>query len=112
MRTQERDGMRFFEVVLQEPDKNVIALADSFFFPPYQPTVMYPTGKSGAIIPLQLPPRQARLIVYNKNTNETIVWFVELTEVHAATRGGHHRGKVISREVISDVQPPMVMTIT
>ncbi|CAM6082779.1 unnamed protein product [Calypogeia fissa] len=104
---EERDGMRFFEVVLQEPDKSVIALADSFFFPPYQPTFMYPKGKGGAIIPLQLPPRQARLIVYNKNTNETIVWFVELTEVHAAARGGHHRGKVISREVVPDVQPPM-----
>ncbi|KAG6553907.1 hypothetical protein Mapa_004824 [Marchantia paleacea] len=102
-----RDGMRFFEVVLQEPEKNVIALADAFFFPPYQPTVIFSKGKGGAIVPLQLPPRQAKLVVYNKNTNETSVWLVELTQVHAAARGGHHRGKVLSRNVIPDVQPPM-----
>lgn len=105
---QVRDGMRFIEVVLQEPDKSVVALADAYFFPPYQPTLIMPKSKGGAIIPLQLPPRQARLVVYNKRTNETSIWYVELTEVHAAARGGHHRGKVISSQVVPDVQPPMV----
>ncbi|KAL2652193.1 hypothetical protein R1flu_020321 [Riccia fluitans] len=102
-----RDGMRFFEVVLQEPEKSVVALADAFFFPPYQPTLLPTRGKGGAVIPLQLPPRQAKLIVYNKNTNETSVWLVELTQVHAAARGGNHRGKVLSCTVVPDVQPPM-----
>ena len=100
--------MRFVEVVLNEPDKNVVALADAYFFPPYQPTLFRPKAKGGAIYPLQLPPRQARLVVYNKTTNETSVWMVELSEVHATARGGHHRGKVLSTEVIPDVQPPMV----
>ncbi|KAJ6814243.1 uncharacterized protein M6B38_140600 [Iris pallida] len=61
----------------------------------------------GPVIPSKLPPRRARLVVYNKRSNETSIWVVELTEVHAATRGGHHRGKVISSEVVPDVQPPM-----
>ncbi|MCO5585975.1 hypothetical protein L7F22_039911 [Adiantum nelumboides] len=99
-----RDGMRFVEIVLKEPDKHVVALADAYFFPPFQPSIL-PVGKGGPVIPKQLPPRQARLIVYNKLTNETSVWIVELTEVYAAARGGHHRGKVLSSEVIPDVQP-------
>ncbi|KAG0587593.1 hypothetical protein KC19_2G175900 [Ceratodon purpureus] len=102
-----RDGMRFVEVVLNEPDKNVVALADAYFFPPYQPTLYRPKAKGGAIYPLQLPPRQARLVVYNKRTNETSIWLVELSEVHATARGGHHRGKVLSSVVVPDVQPPM-----
>lgn len=101
-----RDGMRFVEIVLKEPEKHVIALADAYFFPPFQPSIL-PKGKGGPVIPRQLPPRQARLVVYNKLTNETSVWFVELTAVHAAARGGHHRGKVLSSQVIPDVQPPM-----
>ncbi|PKI41940.1 hypothetical protein CRG98_037690 [Punica granatum] len=67
-----RDGMRFIEVVLVEPDKHIVALADA-------------------------------------KSNETSVWIVELSEVHASTRGGHHRGKVISSKVVPDVQPPMAM---
>ncbi|TQD70868.1 hypothetical protein C1H46_043600 [Malus baccata] len=54
------------------------------------------------------PPRQARLVVYNKRSNETSIWIVELSKVHAATGGGHHRGKVISSEVVLDFQPPVV----
>eukprot|EP00250_Pteridium_aquilinum_P014997 c22320_g1_i1 orf=409-2841(-) len=99
-----RDGMRFVEIVLKEPEKHIIALADAYFFPPFQPSIPL-MGKGGPVIPKQLPPRQARLIVYNKLTNETSVWIVELTEVYAAARGGHHRGKVLSSEVIPDVQP-------
>ncbi|KAK3037537.1 hypothetical protein RJ639_030345 [Escallonia herrerae] len=101
-----RDGMRFVEVVLSEPDKNVVALADAYFFPPFQPSLL-PRTKGGAVIPTKLPPRRARLVVYNKKSNETSTWIVELSEVHAATRGGHHRGKVISSQVVRDVQPPM-----
>ncbi|PON99028.1 Copper amine oxidase [Trema orientale] len=101
-----RDSMRFVEVVLVEPDKHVVALADAYFFPPFQPSLL-PRTKGGPVIPSKLPPRQARLVVYNKSSNETSIWIVELSEVHAATRGGHHRGKVISSKVIPDVQPPM-----
>ncbi|XP_020106923.1 uncharacterized protein LOC109723113 [Ananas comosus] len=101
-----RDGMRFIEVVLLEPEKNVVALADAYFFPPFQPSLL-PRTKGGAVIPSKLPPRRARLVVYNKISNETSVWIVELSEVHAATRGGHHRGKAISSEIVPDVQPPM-----
>ncbi|KAM1080710.1 hypothetical protein ACFX1X_015589 [Malus domestica] len=101
-----RDSMRFVEVVLLEPDKHVVALADAYFFPPFQPSLL-PRTKGGPIIPTKLPPRRARLVVYNKKSNETSTWIVELSEVHAATRGGHHRGKVISSEVVPDVQPPM-----
>jgi primary-amine oxidase len=102
-----RDGMRFVEVVLNEPDKHVVAMADAYFFPPYQPMLFKPKGKS-SFYPLHLPHRQARLVVYNKRTNVTSVWVVELSEVHATARGGHHRGKVISSVVVPDVQPPMV----
>ncbi|PWA40348.1 copper amine oxidase family protein [Artemisia annua] len=102
-----RDGMRFVEVVLSEPDKNVVALADAYFFPPFQPSLL-PRSKGGALMPFKLPPRRARLVVYNKKSNETSVWIVELSEVHAATQGGHHRGKFISTRVVPDVQPPMV----
>ncbi|XP_031384795.1 uncharacterized protein LOC116198713 [Punica granatum] len=101
-----RDGMRFIEVVLVEPDKHVVALADAYFFPPFQPSLLQRT-KGRPIIPGKLPPRQARLIVYNRKSNETSVWIVELSEDHAATRGGHHRAKVISSKVVPDVQPPM-----
>ncbi|KAL0417181.1 UNVERIFIED_CONTAM: Primary amine oxidase [Sesamum latifolium] len=101
-----RDSMRFIEVVLLEPDKNVVALADAYFFPPFQPSLLART-KGGPAIPFKLPPRRARLVVYNKKSNETSLWIVELTEVHATTRGGHHRGKVISSTVVPDVQPPM-----
>lgn len=103
--------MRFIEVVLVEPGKHVVALADAYFFPPFQPSLI-PKAKSGPIIPNKLPPRQARLIVYNKKMNETSIWIVELLEVHAVTRGGHHRGKVISSKVVSDVQPPMVKVLS
>lgn len=102
--------MRFVEVALVEPDKRVVALADAYFFPPFQPSLL-PRTKGGPMIPSKLPPRQARLVVYNKKSNETSVWVVELSEVHAATRGGHHRGKVISSNVVPDVQPPMVYTV-
>ncbi|XP_073003615.1 amine oxidase [copper-containing] zeta, peroxisomal-like isoform X3 [Typha latifolia] len=101
-----RDSMRFVEVVLLEPEKYVVALADAYFFPPFQPSLL-PRTKGGPVIPSKLPPRRARLIVYNKQSNETSIWIVELSEVHAATRGGHHRGKVISSEVVPGVQPPM-----
>ncbi|CAI0390416.1 unnamed protein product [Linum tenue] len=101
-----RDSMRFIEVVLVEPDKNVVALADAYYFPPFQPSLL-PKTKGRPVIPTKLPPRQARLVVYNKKSNETSIWTVELSEVHAATRGGHHRGKVISSKVVPDVQPPM-----
>jgi primary-amine oxidase len=104
--------MRFVEVVLNEPGKNVVALADAYFFPPYQPMLFRSKagnvpGAFGPMYPLQLPPRQARLVVYNKKTNETSVWLVELSEVHATARSGHHRGKVLSSVVVPDVQPPM-----
>lgn len=102
-----RDSMRFVEVVLVEPDKHVVALADAYFFPPFQPSLL-PRTKGGPVIPSKLPPRKARLVVYNKRSNETSIWVVELSQVHAATRGGHHRGKVISSIVVPDVQPPMV----
>lgn len=101
-----RDSMRFIEVVLLEPEKHVVALADAYFFPPFQPSLL-PRTKGGPIIPTKLPPRQARLVVYNKKSNETSIWIVELSEVHAVTRGGHHRGKVISSNVVPNVQPPM-----
>jgi len=103
--------MRFVEVVLLEPEKNVVALADAYFFPPFQPSLL-PRTKGSAVIPSRLPPRRARLVVYNKQSNETSIWIVELSEVHAATRGGHHRGKVISSVVVPDVQPAMVCLLS
>lgn len=99
--------MRFIEVVLLEPEKKVVALADAYFFPPFQPSLI-PRTKGGPIIPSKLPARRAKLVVYNKKSNETSVWVVELSQVHAVTRGGHHRGKVVSSRVVPDVQPPMV----
>ncbi|KAL9326545.1 hypothetical protein ACSQ67_007190 [Phaseolus vulgaris] len=101
-----RDSMRFIEVVLFEPDKHVVALADAYFFPPFQPSLL-PRTKEGTVISSKLPPRRARLVVYNKKTNETSIWIVELSHVHTVTRGGHHRGKLISSQVVPDVQPPM-----
>lgn len=103
---EERDSMRFIEVVLVEPEKHVIAMADAYFFPPFQPSLL-PRVKGRPVIPSKLPPRQARLIVYSKKSNETSIWIVEFLEIHATTRGGHHRGKVISSKVVPDVQPPM-----
>ena len=102
--------MRFVEVVLVEPDKHVVALADAYFFPPFQPSLL-PRTKGAHVIPSKLPPRRARLVVYNKKSNETSMWIVELSEVHAVTRGGHHRGKVVSSQVVPDVQPPMVCVL-
>lgn len=90
-----------------EPDKHVVALADAYFFSPFQPSLL-PRTKGGAVIPSNLPPRCARIVVYNKKTNETSIWIVELSQVHAVTRRGHHRGKVISSQVVPDAQPPMV----
>ncbi|KNA18417.1 hypothetical protein SOVF_070680 isoform A [Spinacia oleracea] len=101
-----RDGMRFIEVALVEPEKHIVALADAYFFPPFLPSLI-PRTKRGPLIPSKLPSRRARLIVYNKKTNETGVWIVELSGVHAVTRGGHHRGKVVSSNVIPEVQPAM-----
>ncbi|KAG4378680.1 hypothetical protein AAZX31_17G082900 [Glycine max] len=101
-----RDSIRFIEVVLLEPDKHVVALADAYFFSPFQPSLL-PRTKGGAVIPSNLPPRCARIVVYNKKTNETSIWIVELSQVHAVTRRGHHRGKVISSQVVPDAQPPM-----
>lgn len=101
--------MRFVEVVLLEPDKTFVALADAYFYPPFQSSLL-PRTKGGLLVPSKLPPRRARLIVYNKKTNETSIWIVQLTEAHAAARGGQHRGKVISSKVVPDVQPPMVST--
>ncbi|KAF3959613.1 hypothetical protein CMV_015593 [Castanea mollissima] len=69
-----RDSMRFVEVALVEPAKSVVALADAYFFPPFQPSLL-PKSKGGPVIP--------------------------------TTRGGHHRGKVISSNIVPDVQPPM-----
>lgn len=99
--------MRFIEVALVEPEKHIVALADAYFFPPFLPSLI-PRTKRGPLIPSKLPSRRARLIVYNKKTNETGVWIVELSGVHAVTRGGHHRGKVVSSNVIPEVQPAMV----
>ncbi|GMH01566.1 hypothetical protein Nepgr_003405 [Nepenthes gracilis] len=103
---QERDSMRFVEVVLLEPEKHVVAIADAYLFPPFQPSLL-PKTKGRPANPSNLPPRQARLLVYNRKSNETSVWIVQLIQVHAATRGGHHRGEVISSKVVPDVQPSM-----
>ncbi|URE44279.1 Copper amine oxidase, N2 domain [Musa troglodytarum] len=73
-----RDGMWFTEVVLLESEKNIVALAGAYFFPPFQPSLL-PRTKGGPVIP----------------------------KVHAAIRGGHHRGQVISSEVVRDVQSSM-----
>jgi primary-amine oxidase len=97
--------MRFVEIVLNEPDKNIVALADAYFFPPFQP-LMSSKAKGGPIIPRQLPPREASVIVYNRNTNKTSIWIVELTK-DAVAQGGHHRGRVLSSHLIPNVQPPM-----
>ncbi|XP_019164456.1 PREDICTED: uncharacterized protein LOC109160628 isoform X2 [Ipomoea nil] len=51
----------------------------------------------------KLPPRRAKLTLYNKRRNETSIWIVELAKV----QDGHDKGKVISSEVIPDVQPPI-----
>ena len=99
--------MRFVEVLLSEPDEKIVALADAYFFKPFQPS-LFPRTKGVSGIPSKLPARRARLVVYNKKSNETSIWIVELSEVHAATRGGHHRGKVVTSQVVRDVQPAMV----
>lgn len=102
--------MRFVEVALLEPEKNVVALADAYFFRPFQPSLL-PGNRNAPIIATKLPPRRAKLVVNNRQTNETSIWIVEFSEVHADsdTRGGHHRGgKLVSSEVVPDVQPAMV----
>ncbi|URE27242.1 Copper amine oxidase, N2 domain [Musa troglodytarum] len=85
------DGMRFTEVVLLESEKNIVALADAYFFPPFQPSLL-PRIKGGPVIPSKLPPRRARL-VYSQRSNETSIWIVELSEVHAATQVAITGGK-------------------
>uniref|UniRef100_A0A0E0CMR4 Amine oxidase n=1 Tax=Oryza meridionalis TaxID=40149 RepID=A0A0E0CMR4_9ORYZ len=69
--------MRFVEVVLLEPEKTVVALADAYFFPPFQPSLL-PRTKNAPIIPTRLPARRARLVVYNKMKNETSIWISSL----------------------------------
>lgn len=101
--------MRFIEVSLVEPEKHVVAMADAYFFPPYQHS-LYTPPKGKPLPQMHLPKRQAEVVVYNKISNETTVWKVELTEVHAVTRGGHVKGKVLHCDVIPDVQPPMVQS--
>jgi hypothetical protein len=111
--------MRFVEVVLNEPGKNVVALADSHFFPPYQPMLFRSkASKPAATISSlqqqqqqqQLPPRQARLVVYNKKTNKTSIWLVELSNqvLNAPSAAHRHHAKILSSVVVPDVQPPMV----
>ncbi|KAJ8752079.1 hypothetical protein K2173_001106 [Erythroxylum novogranatense] len=85
------DSMQFIEVVLLEPDEHIVALAGAYFFPPFQPSLL-PRAKGGPIIPTKLPSKRTRLVVYNKRPNETSIWIVELSKVHAVTRGGHYRG--------------------
>lgn len=92
--------MCFIEAVLLEPEKDVVAAADAYFFPPFKQPLLPET-------PSCLPPRTARLVVYEKQSNETSIWMVELPDVHQ-DKGGHDRGKVISSEVVPDVQPAMV----
>lgn len=102
---QERDGMRFVEVVLLEPEKSVVALADAYHF---QPSLL-PGMEGYDVVPGSLPPRRAKLLVYNKLSNEASIWILEFSEVHAATsNGGHATCKVVSSEVVPDVQPSMV----
>ncbi|XVE92359.1 hypothetical protein REPUB_Repub01dG0090300 [Reevesia pubescens] len=96
--------MRFIEMVLVEPDKHVFALAYAYIFLPFQPSLL-PKTKGGLVIPSKLSSLQARLVVYNKKSNETSIWIIELSEVHAATQDGHHRGKAISSKVVPNVQP-------
>ncbi|KAL6973172.1 primary-amine oxidase [Sarracenia purpurea var. burkii] len=94
-----RDSMRFVEMVLLEHELDITKYR-------MRPSLLLRT-KAGPVIPSKLPPRRARLVVYNKISNETSIWIVELTEVHATTRGGYHRGRVISSQVVQNVQPPM-----
>ncbi|CAN8286822.1 unnamed protein product [Cochlearia groenlandica] len=107
----EVDNMRFIEVALVEPEKDVLALVDAHFFTSFEQQVVSNNNINGHVVLTKLPPRQARLIVYNKKSNETSVWIVELCElVHVVTRCGHHKGKVVSSQVIPDVQPPIDAT--
>lgn len=100
--------MRFVEVVLLEPEKNVVALADAYHF---QPSVLFRMQGYG-VLPSSLPPRRAKLVVYNKLSNETSIWILELSKVHAtANQDGHGTCSVISSEVVHDVQPAMVCFI-
>jgi len=58
--------MRFdTNVKLVELAKQVVALANAYFFPPFQPSLL-PRTKGGPVIPSKLPPRRARLVVYKK----------------------------------------------
>ncbi|KAF6137062.1 hypothetical protein GIB67_030826 [Kingdonia uniflora] len=97
-------GMCFIEVELLDPDKHIVALADAYFFPPFQPS-LFPETKSS--LPRKLPPRRARLVVYNRRSNETSIWVIELIEEYDSTRGSHHKGKLVSSKVVRDVQPPI-----
>lgn len=85
-----RNGMRFIEAVLLEPEKHTVALADAHLFPPFPPPLSHNN----------LPSRRARLVVYNKTSNETTLWVVELSS----------GGNVISSKAVPDVQPPMDVT--
>lgn len=97
--------MRFVEAVLLEPEKNVVAFAHAYHFQPSVP----PRMQGYDAVPSSLPPRRARLVVYNKLSNETSIWILELSE--AANKGGHETCSVISSEVVRDVQPAMVYFI-
>ncbi|BBH03768.1 Copper amine oxidase family protein [Prunus dulcis] len=61
-----RDSMRFVEVVLLEPDKHVVGLADAYFFPPFQPSLL-PRTKGGPIIPTKLPQGELGLLCTTKS---------------------------------------------
>ncbi|KAH7852363.1 hypothetical protein Vadar_023917 [Vaccinium darrowii] len=95
--------MRFIEVVLLEPEKDVVALADAHFFPPFQLALLLIT-KVGPIIPPKLLRRQGRL-VYSKKSNETSIWVVELAEVHAVTQGDIIGAKLFHQLLFPNVQP-------
>ncbi|XP_047309403.1 copper methylamine oxidase-like [Impatiens glandulifera] len=98
---EEIDNIRLIEVVLFEPEKNIVALADSYFFPPFYSS-LFPLTQFGSLIPNKLPPRKAKLISYNKKSNETYIWIVEITQVD-----GIKKGEIISSNLVKDVQPPM-----
>jgi hypothetical protein len=98
--------MHCVEVVLFESEKKVVALADSYSFPPFQPLLL-PRSKGSAVRPSRLLPRRTRLVGYNKQSNGTSIWIVELSEVHAVIMAGPHRGKVVASEVVPDVQSVM-----
>ncbi|CAN6198761.1 unnamed protein product [Urochloa humidicola] len=93
--------MRFVGVVLLEPEKNVVALADAYFFPPFQPSLA-PRAKGSTIVPSWLPPR-------------TSIWIVELFKVHGDEWDGHDRGKDVSEDAECEASlksyPPFIEAI-